>query len=405
MKHFSFLLGSGFSIPFGYYSTSDLNNLLRSIKHDEILLHASGEASFVFGEKDPNGWFTRTREKRFVEEFINFYNTEIIAGEEFNYETFFDFYTSILRNEGDLTKFNEFVENFNESEEFKNEGYQLLSDFDEVFQQLLAQLLTKWVESVSYIEPYHSQYKNFFYFLKGFSDEFKIHIHTLNHDLLMEQFSHSDVIGNNFSDGFEELGSPYFGKYSIETSVRELNSIVRKAFTYSVRLRRFTDDYSKKFCLYKLHGSIDNFAYNIGDDEFETIKLLRGISPFELFHETSKDDKIEYKSSNVNLYPEFLSGTLEKTRHYTKKRYFEPIFNHFQTNLTNSDYLIIIGYGFGDEQINKMIIDNFLSKENSKVVIIGKSNNGITNHERVKFFDSGIAGLNLEDINSYLNLE
>lgn len=407
MKHFSFLLGAGFSIPFGYYSTPELNNILRSVKKNEIKVHTSGTASFLFGEQDPNGWFTRIREKRFVEEFLNFYNTEIIPAQNFHYEKFFDYYSEIRRGEGDFEKFNKFVSEFNEQEEFKYDGQQLLFEFNEIFQQLLAQLLTKWVESVSYVEPYHSQYKNFFYLLKDISDEFKIHIHTLNHDLLMEQFAHSDVIGNNFSDGFEELGSPYFGKYSLDTPVRELDKVIRKVFTYTVRLRRFTNEYSKKFCLYKLHGSIDNFAYHIGNDEFETIKLLRGVNPFELLHESNKDGKMVYESSMINLYPQFLSGTLEKMRYYKQKRYFEPIFHHFENNLKNSDHLIIIGYGCGDEEINKIIIEHFLSKDNSKVVMIGKEKPqcAITNHEQVKYYDSGVVGLSIDEIKSYFDID
>lgn len=36
MKSFSFLLGSGFSIPDGYPSTSQLNEKLKKINADEI---------------------------------------------------------------------------------------------------------------------------------------------------------------------------------------------------------------------------------------------------------------------------------------------------------------------------------------------------------------------------------
>ena len=406
IKHFSFLLGSGFSIPFGYYSSTDLNNILKSIKKEEIQVHTSGTARFLFGEKDPNGWFTRTREKRFVEEFLNFYNKEVLTGEEFNYERFFDFYTSLRRGEGEIDSFNKFVNKFNKTEEFKYNGLQLLFEFDEIFQQLLAQLLTKWVESVSYVEPYHSQYSGFFYLLKELSQNFKIHIHTLNHDLLMEQFAHSDVIGKDFSDGFEEIGSSFYGEYSLITPVRELDKIINKSFTYTVRLRLFTDDFSKRFCLYKLHGSIDNYAYNLSDDKFETIKLLRGVNPFSLFHELKKDDKLVYESSMIDPYPEFLSGTSEKTRFYSQKRYFEPIFSHFKTNLENSNYLIIIGYGCGDDEINKLVLEHFLSKENSKAVMIGrtKPNCEIANHDKVKYYDCGIAGLDLNEIKTYFDI-
>ena len=59
MAEISLLIGSGFSIPFGYSSTAQLNKKLGFINADEISIHTSGGARFLSGEEDPNNWWMR----------------------------------------------------------------------------------------------------------------------------------------------------------------------------------------------------------------------------------------------------------------------------------------------------------------------------------------------------------
>jgi hypothetical protein len=65
-----------------------------------------------------------------------------------------------------------------------------------------------------------------------------------------------------------------------------------------------------------------------------------------------------------------LSGTTYKTRRYSKGGYYPIIFEHFDKNLKSSDYLIIIGYGFGDDVINEYITNSFRTNSNKTVFIV-----------------------------------
>lgn len=94
----SLLLGSGFSIPEGLPSTSQLNKRMSKIDEGEILIHTDQTAMFLHGQHDPNRWSGRD-ERFFLQEFLEFYNNEVLKpGEEFHYETFYDYYSGYLTN-------------------------------------------------------------------------------------------------------------------------------------------------------------------------------------------------------------------------------------------------------------------------------------------------------------------
>ncbi len=98
MKHISFLIGSGFSVPAGYPTTTELNERLRKIDASEICIENDGSARFLYdGEVDPNADWTNVTEKQFVQEFLTFYSDQVLApGHDFHYETFYDYYSDAL---------------------------------------------------------------------------------------------------------------------------------------------------------------------------------------------------------------------------------------------------------------------------------------------------------------------
>jgi len=84
----SFLLGSGFSVPEGMPSVRDVNKRLCKIGEGEIIIHSSQVAGFLNGQPNPNSG-THRDERLFVQEFLEFYNSQILKqGESFHYETF-----------------------------------------------------------------------------------------------------------------------------------------------------------------------------------------------------------------------------------------------------------------------------------------------------------------------------
>ena len=188
----------------------------------------------------------------------------------------------------------------------------------------------------------------------------------------------------SFSDGFSEKGSAYFGN---------LTSRCKPILDYQVRLRRFTNTFTSRINLYKLHGSIDQYSVNNLLDQFEVIKIPYGVAPYTVFEErVSGTGQIFSQRQDILIFPYFLSGTNEKVKSYTTTSYFSPLMEQFQINLRNSEVLIVIGYGFKDSMINEFISNNFSSKER-KLMIIIDTQNPISNFKhncKVEHFKSGI---------------
>lgn len=266
MKKLSLLIGSGFSVPAGYPTTSKLNLRLCTIVASEICVHTSREAWFLNGQPDPNASWMGVEERVFVQEFLAFYNSKVLRpGESFHYETFYDYYISAYRTQSYSHHLLKFLTDFRRQNKVISDIHHILMQFNDTFSQLLAQQLTKPIERVHQCKPYDPRYSDFLLMLEDFANHHTVHIHTLNHDLYFEQFSLTDTIQGCMDDGFDDLGSDIFAKK------------YDKYATYMVRLRRFTNKYEQPFCLYKLHGSIDNFWASFGDQS-DLVKIPWGLS-------------------------------------------------------------------------------------------------------------------------------
>ncbi len=400
MSNISFLLGAGFSIPDGYPTTAKINERLKKINQDEIHIHTSGTAWFLNGEEDLNSW-SRKEEKLFIQKFLQFYNSEIIEGKVFHYEDFFDYYSELSRPNGLDQKSKKFFIEFNKQSEYAFDHYNWLLNFNETFNQLLASLLLlKWPESAQWTRPYQKNYAEFLELLDDLGQNFKVHIHSLNHDLLMERLFHTDTLAGKIDDGFEEEGSPYYSNF-IDWRKMNKSENMEPVANYRVRIKRFTNKFSKQFCFYKLHGSIDNYVFNLDNKEFTTIKHMRGLSYHEFVKEIhNPDGSYSYHDGHTVPYPDFLSGTSSKILSYDRQEYYKPVHEHFIENLKNSKYLIIIGYGFGDSKINEYLIKHFLSDETKTLIDIDvkKPNSDILDISNVKFIKKSISKINRNEI-------
>jgi hypothetical protein len=69
---------------------------------------------FLNGQEDLNR-YERRDERLFLQEFLEFYNAEILKdGEIFHYETFYDFYSGYLNNKENIQVIEGFYKRFNE---------------------------------------------------------------------------------------------------------------------------------------------------------------------------------------------------------------------------------------------------------------------------------------------------
>ena len=388
MSQISFLIGSGFSIPVGLPTTGDINQRLQKINESEICIHSSQNAWFLKdGEVDPNANHMNPEKRKFVVQFIKFYNDTILEDtESYHYEDFFDYYSSILRSEEPPENYSQFLENFIRINKIKNTPDFLFS-FNLTFNQLISGLIHKQFERVSLVRPYHPNFNAFLSLLDELNKFDIIHLHSLNHDLYMEYLSQSQTLSSNFDDGFQEIGSPFYG---------DLHSDKEK---YMVRLPRFINKFVNKFRYYKLHGSINHYWFNEKGSS-TLIKLKWGLGKTDVFKEVEENGVLKYDNFPLYFHPDFLSGTSSKIERYGQGHYYPVMFNYFSENLKNSDYLIVIGYGFGDKKVNEFIKDNFNLTGNKKIFIvdINKPNTPLLDSDSVFFIDGGVVEMDINEI-------
>lgn len=379
-------------MPAGYPTTTELNERLGRIDHSEICIHTSGNARFLNGESDLNAHWMRIEQRKFVQEFLGFYrDTELGPEGNFHYETFYDYYRASLDEESYPETLAKFLDNFRRKHGIETDNHHLLLDFHHTFNQLIAQLLTKPLERGHLCKPYDPNYCAFLLLLEELAKIHRVNIHTLNHDLYMEYLAHSDGIQGKLDDGFEETGSIFFG---------ELND---KYERYLVRLSRFTGRFEQRFCLYKLHGSIDQYWFQ-DDDQLNLIKIKRGISPLKIFKERKEDGMLEYVNHPTDYFPDFLSGTTSKTKRY-QEHYYRNILASFKRNLRTSNALITIGYGFNDKVINQLIQDNLLKNDSKTMFVVDVRKPDITFliRNNVFFVDGGVSKMNTKFILAHMN--
>jgi hypothetical protein len=370
MATISFLFGSGFSIPEGLPGVRQLNQRMGKIDEGEILIHSDQHAMFLSGQEDPNRW-SRWDERQFLQEFLEFYNNDVLKDdEEFHYETFYDFYSGYLREGKNKELIEGFYQEFNarhfKGKEGQRDCYDRVSDFNRSFNQLLGSQLhrLKYFEDVSTLN--YPPYDSFLGLLRELLKDNHLKIHTLNHDLFFDWLGrHHADLWQEFSDGFELVGSPFYGSVSYDFT--NGNQKVHK--TYKVKLERFTDKFDTQLCLFKLHGSVFNTIVYRQNNERIRIKSNYAVSDY--YEEVLNDDtkKFEFQHLWDQVSPDFLSGTTEKTKRYVEDDHYINLFKHFEKNLNESSLLIVVGYGFQDPGINEYLINNYLKKGNKMIVI------------------------------------
>lgn len=343
----SFLLGAGFSAPMGYPIGNELNESLLNFNQFNVGISPDGKL-FEF-TKDSNRslcWNPYIVYLNCCIKLIEEYSRE----KKFDYEEFFDFLAQ--REFLSKPKYIELCSSF-ATETISTDC--ISSNIEAVYNQMVAYLLKDGDNRVWYDNlPSHigilDKYDGFLKLLKIWKENRIIHVHTLNHDMFFESFNRTDYISGEICDGFEELGSNYYGELQL------LNGR-----TYNVRLERFTANYTKNIRLYKLHGSLDYVLYHKTSSDGITlipeqyVKTKYGVGYDGLMRDNGK----VYERYPFAYHANFLTGTTSKIRKYEDPFLFKPLFNLFKKNLEKSEILIIIGYGCKDLEINNIVKKHF----------------------------------------------
>ncbi len=244
MDTISFLLGSGFSKADGLPLVGEINNKLKNIDENEIFINSDRSAGFKEDKTPINHPNSKKNERKFVQEFLKFYCKDVISGESnFHYEDFFDFYNEFFKSYNDdahpINLFcNDYRAKYMMGSEFDRDNINLIGDFHNTFNQLLAQCVQrdKYLEDVSHLN--YPPYDYFIEFLQKLTPDNFIKVHTLNHDLLFERIGSVPPLWEEFSDGFSENNSPYYSEAEV------IQNNIRKA--YRVRLKSFQNKYDKR---------------------------------------------------------------------------------------------------------------------------------------------------------------
>jgi hypothetical protein len=354
MGHISLLLGAGFSVNKGYPTAGQLNDRITALTDKDFSVSTGGTLVISASpfEQDPFWYSSYYKGKLFTLALIDFYKQRHV----FDYEKFYDYYQGLYKNEITDNEFDTFFVAFKEANYADDDALSMLYGHNNLFNQIIDWQIRDSSGNKYYRPVHHSYYypgyTGFLNCLKEWSDENIVHIHTLNHDLLFEDFNHSDWVMGGLSNGFEELGSPYYGKIQGEFA------------TYNVRLPYFSNVFDTKLRLYKLHGSLDQYPFHTQEEGVTAyIKIKPDVSEMDLYKEVkSENGQLAYIQDWINTYSDFLSGTTSKILRYKEPPYYESIFQRFVENLELSSSLVVIGYGCLDSEINNMIDKHFKGK-------------------------------------------
>lgn len=165
----------------------------------------------------------------------------------------------------------------------------------------------------------------------------EVDLFTLNHDLVLE--AALEEAGVVFSDGFE----------------REYCD-----------LRVWSDSFSSSTGLFKLHGSIDWWGYCLPDDGWRghiTARVMNG-DPYHARGPNATLLEIPH-----DMRPVFLAGTFDKIFGY-EGWIFPDQHHRFQAALRAANRLVVIGYGFRDQAINRRLIGWLSRSHDNRIVVV-----------------------------------
>lgn len=361
MNNISLLLGAGFSAPQGYPIGNQLNDLILKSNEDNFAFAPSGDLAIRTDGKKPDFGYKTSYDVEFEFCYQLILHFKEIKG-YFDYEEFYDYLTENLNPDSNVSEI---------AKPFINDVttiHSLTSGLKNVYTQVVAHYLNdkngnSYYDNQPYLLDEHFfGYTGLMKSIKELSKNSILNIHTLNHDLFFESFNNTAFLEGNLSDGFEELGSPYYGK------------LTKDKRNYMVRLKRYTGNYHGNFRLYKLHGSLDYELYYRNEQGLlvpETyLKSKYGIGNTELYKEIKNEkNDLTYENCWINYHPDFLTGTTSKIERYTEPLLFKKLFQLFKENLEKAESLIIIGYGAKDEEVNRIILKHFDYKNKKSYII------------------------------------
>ncbi len=343
MGNISFLLGAGFSVNQGYPTAHRLAQSLTSLQYGDFIVSPAGNVAPTSNGEDIWTLGSYKLSKKCVLELIKLFDDRDPGN--FNYEVFYDFLALTEEkkfSEEELVILTKYISEDGSYTNLLN----LRSDLIKIFTQIVSWKISDGGEDKFYSSNVVSDFSRQKYFgfltlVRHFKDEGNLlNFHTLNHDLFLESLRHTEEFGGEMSDGFTDDTEYY-----------------EDSDGYEKKLLKFTNEYPSNIRLFKLHGSFNIIPFHGDGHITDYVKFPWRTDLTNIKKRDNQRDILDF----TNYHSDFLSGTIFKKSRYAEPKYFGVMLGHLDRNLSESDKLIIIGYGCLDSGINK-IIDEKLKK-------------------------------------------
>jgi len=335
-----FLLGSGASVPAGFPKVAEITEKVLS-KTQHVGHMAGFDNNFSDGGRNLLRWLEIQIKRRYVAE----------GAQAVHYESLYFLAKQIkddLLDDYDNPAIRPFIEDADEQVLPMSRGLPGNAS-DEL--QKMAEDVVKYIRrvvasSLSSHQPTRVDHLDFIVDAIQQNVGSPPGILTLNHDTLLEKNLTEKNI--EYFDGF--------AKEPNEMGVREWLSGKLAGKTDALRVL-------------KLHGGVDWFRFR-PEDSKPWLEDYVGIQTPSY----TQDRLDSLRRRHVRLadsLPIFLIGSWDKLTRYTDQIYLEIYYSAFE-EMRTAEMLVIVGYGFGDKGINKLITDWMYSREKTpkKMLII-----------------------------------
>jgi len=336
----SLILGAGFSYNAGLPLVKGISDrFLQKPLYEQVLCFGSSEwkwKEWADGPDQHNGILPNERipVAMVVENLIGHYFAD--TGEKsLNYEKFYQYMVDMRNKDGQRFEHIKLATQDIYDEKFEHRDYNFDGMTDDwifsCFYHLIDDLLwvrKPFVEIQQLYKPYID------YFLNG---NHTFNIYTLNHDLLLETiFEHCKI---PYADGFS-TSNKFLMDYNNEQ-----------------RVPVFDGTFNERINLLKLHGSIDLYEYRYIEDK----NRHKDYDYFKTMDYHTKHGAIDIAENGEivqrwtpKITPQFITGD-NKFKIIEDDKMYSVIYLHLKENLPSSDQLVVVGYSFQDEHINRVI--------------------------------------------------
>jgi hypothetical protein len=333
----SFLLGSGASVPASFPTVGEITK--------QVFSELPEGESAVCDHRVISGdvgrllrWLAIQIQKRYPSEGVRVahYENLYFLAAQLHDDTFDEYDNPAIEPFGRAA-----VEHvFSKTEQSPNNAREKIADLAGEASTLIRQIVTRMLDHAP------RRFDHLSFIIESIQDSSGVAptILTLNHDSFLDGLL-KDL---KFTDGFSKTTNSF--------GVRQWRGGLLTASADYIRVL-------------KLHGGVNWFRFRPKGAE-NWFEEYVGIPT--LAHSPRIKDADNRANDFVDPLPIFMIGSWDKLARYTDELYLEIYFAAYRA-LHASDVLVVVGYGFGDKGINKLVAEWMCRSRNNRLVVIDRA--------------------------------